>query len=97
MKMKTLVLVIIFSILIGGLIFWFSQNFSFFSRTTPSWKAAISPISQITQNFQSNPTSLPSPTPFVNSTTNLEDATKSLAPKDFSPDFQKLKNEVNSF
>lgn len=90
--MKTLLLVIILSILIGALIFWFTR-----SSANNSSAPSISPITQITQNFQSNPTSLPSPTPFVNSATNLEDAAKNLTPKDFSSDFQKLKEDVSSF
>lgn len=98
MNYKTLILVIIFSIFVGFLIFWFMKNFDLTNR---DWKAKSeekrSIINPITQIFTTTSTPTPIPTPSINSTTNLEDATKSLTPKDFSADFQKLKEEVNSF
>ncbi len=99
MNYKTIFLVIIFSILLGFLIFWFTQNISL---TPLGWKAKsesrISPINPITQIFTSASSSpINTPTPSINSSTNLEDAAKNLTPKDFSPDFQKLKEETNNF
>lgn len=89
---KTLILVIIFSILIGGLIFVFLQVFGNKSQTTPP---VVSPLTQIFAPAITTPS--PSPTPSINSSTNLENAAQNLTPKDFSPDFQNLKEEVNNF
>ncbi len=89
MNYKTIALIIIFSILIGFLIYWFTQD--------STKKKEIITVSPLVQSFITSPAPTPSPTPFVNSSSNLEESAKSLTPKDFSEDIKKLKEEVNNF
>ena len=89
MNYKTIALIITFSILIGFLIYWFTQD--------SNKKKGIITVSPLVQSFITSPAPTPTPPPFVNSSSNLEESAKSLAPKDFSDDIKKLKEEVNSF
>lgn len=89
MNYKTITLIITFSILIGFLIYWFTQD--------STKKKEIITVSPLAQSFLTSTSPTPSPTPFVNSSSNLEEAAKSLTPKDFSDDIKKLKEEISSF
>ncbi len=91
MNIKTVILVIIISIIVGAAIFFvpkfLSQNPKSFSST--SAKSNL-------QNSQPTPTPLPTPNPVtIDEKSDLKDEINKLKIPDFSEDFSSLKKELN--
>ncbi|MBI2011339.1 hypothetical protein HYS91_01090 [Candidatus Daviesbacteria bacterium] len=87
-NIKTISLVIIFSILIGVAIFFITN------KNTPT----ISNIKSFnfSQNIDPSPSSSPTPEP-VDENTNLMEQLEKNIPEDFSQDFEEIKNMVNNY
>lgn len=87
MDKKTIILVIIFSALVGVTIFFISRLYQ-----NQSSFAGNSSLSKIL----STPSPTPKPTlPPVDANTNLQEEIGKLTPPDFSSDYEKLKQQAN--
>ena len=90
MNLKTIIIFIIICILIGIGIVYGEQFFT--SRKSKSFQH------QSSQRSAVSPTPVPSPSPTlspIDQNSDLNTEIKNLTPRDFSPDYQQLKEEVN--
>ena len=86
-SLKTLILVIVASALIGAITFYFTE---------PTQFNNVVNITKPIQNNATSSTAAPKPTlPPLDSTSDLNTETIKTSPEDFSSDFQDLKNNLN--
>ncbi|MBI3485429.1 hypothetical protein HY025_00630 [Candidatus Daviesbacteria bacterium] len=84
--MKSYLITVILVIILASLVYLLIQS-------SPSKITLIKPN---TLNTQSTPPPTPTPIP-ITSGSNLSDEINKLSPADFSPDYEKLTKEVQSF
>lgn len=90
MNLKTLTFVVIISVIIGATIFWLTSN-------PPTTTVTSSEPKEIPASIQTIPTPTPLPSqPPIDKNTNLEMEIDQQVSPDFSEDYKKLKEEVNS-
>ncbi len=81
---KQIIIVVILSVVIGIGVYLYTKESSI-----------TNPISKFTTSQTDTPTPSFTPTPLpLNSTSNLEEELEKLTPRDFSEDFQNLRNSI---
>lgn len=83
---KQIIFVVIAAILVGSIIFWFT-------RKTPQEQTTLlnQPFPKLEVLTSPYPTPMPTP-PAINESSNLEEELNKQTPRDFSEDFNSLRN-----